>query len=195
MSVSGLPTPVHRPMRADARRNVERLVSAASAAFAEHGVEVCLEEIARRAGVGIGTLYRHFPTRQALVEAVYHDQIEALFAEARNLLGSPSPEDALATWLRAVVRHGIMKRGLAEFLQTVMREKGSELTWCRDTMRDAGAPLLARAQQAGAVRPDVDIDDVLRLAHAIAVVADQAPDGVDLTDRLLSIMLVGLRRR
>jgi AcrR family transcriptional regulator len=182
-------------MRADARRNDERLLSTASAAFAEHGVGVCLEEIARRAGVGIGTLYRHFPTRQALVEAVYHDQIAALCAQAQDLLDSPAPEDALATWLRAVVSHGTMKRGLAEFLQTAMRENGSDLTWCRDTMRNAGAPLLARAQQAGAVRPDADISDLLRLAHAIAVAADQAPDGAELIDRLLSIMMAGLRRQ
>src|SRR5499433_1511780 len=90
-----------RPMRADAQRNYERLLSAAAAAFAEHGADdVSLEEIARRAGVGIGTLYRHFPTRQALLEAVYRDQVEALRARADELLVSVPPGAALAIWLR-----------------------------------------------------------------------------------------------
>src|SRR6266852_1321868 len=104
MSASGAPAPAHarepRQMRADAQRNYTRLLDAATAAFLEHGADdVSLEEIARRAGVGIGTLYRHFPTRQALLEAVYRDQAEALHARALELLSSPSPGEALATWL------------------------------------------------------------------------------------------------
>src|SRR5450432_1475305 len=92
-----------RPLRADAQRNQQRLVSAAMAAFTEHGADdASLEEIARRAGLGIGTLYRHFPTRQALLEAVYQDQIEALRVRADQLLESDSPADALASWLRAM---------------------------------------------------------------------------------------------
>jgi AcrR family transcriptional regulator len=181
-------------MRADARRNLERLLEAATAAFAEHGADACLEDIAERAGVGIGTLYRHFPTRRALVEAVYRDQIEALRAQANELLTAPSPEEALATWLRAVVRHSIVKRGLAEFLQAIMREEGSNLAWCREAMRAAGAALLERAQRAGVVRSDADINDVLRLTHAIALSVGPSSDGVDQTDRLLSIVLDGLRR-
>src|SRR6266699_4143127 len=94
-----------RPMRADARRNYGRLLAAALAAFSEQGADTAsLEEIARRAGVGIGTLYRHFPTRQALLEAVYRDQVEALRARADDLLENAPPADALAEWLRAMVR-------------------------------------------------------------------------------------------
>ena len=94
-----------RPMRADAQRNYTRLLDAASAAFLEHGADdVSLEEIARRAGVGIGTLYRHFPTRQALLEAVYRDQVELLSARAEELLKAESPGDALADWLRVLMK-------------------------------------------------------------------------------------------
>src|SRR3954452_2753784 len=90
-----------RPMRADARRNVERLLAVAKETFAERGADAPLEEIARRAGVGIGTLYRHFPTREALLEALLRDSFEPLRAEADRLLTSPSPGDALDAWLRA----------------------------------------------------------------------------------------------
>src|SRR5450755_4072412 len=105
--------PPARPMRADARRNHRLLVSAAIAVFIENGADdASLEEIARRAGVGIGTLYRHFPTRQALLEAVYRDQVEIMCARADELLGSQSPGDALATWLQALVQFGSTKRSL-----------------------------------------------------------------------------------
>jgi AcrR family transcriptional regulator len=193
VSTTSLPPPLPRPMRADARRNYARLLSAASAVFAEQGAEACLEDVAERAGVGIGTLYRHFPTRRSLAEAVFRDQIEALIAQADDLLASPAPFDALATWLRSVVQYSIRKRGLAEFFQTVMRSEGSDLTWCRDAMREAGATLLARAKQAGAVRPDADIADLIRLSHAIALTATPASGGGEQTERLLAIMLDGLR--
>src|ERR1700738_4378345 len=102
-NISQCAAPAERPMRADARRNEQRLLAAASAAFGEHGTNTSLDDIARRAGVGIGTLYRHFATREALAEAVYRDQIEALCAQADELLTWPSPAEALAIWLRAVV--------------------------------------------------------------------------------------------
>lgn len=193
MSTTSTPTPPHRAMRADARRNEERLLAAATAAFAEHGVDAAMEDVARRAGVGIGTLYRHFPTREALAEAVYRSQIEALCAQAEGLLASPSPAAALATWLRAVVVHGTTKRGLAEFLKTTMRGDGSTLAWCKSALTAAGDALLRRAQQAGAVRPDVEIADLVRLASAIGWAADLHPVGVDRTDRFLALLMDGLR--
>ena len=171
--------PAPRPMRADARRNYERLLEAANAAFAEHGVEASLEQIARRSGVGIGTLYRHFPTRQALAEAVYRAQIETLCALAEDLLASPAPDEALATWLRAIVVFGSTKRGLAEFLKVAMRDEGSSLAWCKNALYGAGEALLLRAQQSGAIRPDVEIADLLRLAHGISWAAEMTPDGVE----------------
>src|SRR6266567_2776996 len=110
---------VDRRMRADARRNFQRLLSAAAAEFAEHGADdVSLEQIARRAGVGIGTLYRHFPTRQALLEAVYRDQVEALRGRAEELLETAPPGEALVSWLEALVTFGRTKRRLTSALLT-----------------------------------------------------------------------------
>src|SRR5689334_18461894 len=154
MSKTDIPVPAPRRMRADARHNYALLLTAAAAAFAEHGPDAPLDDIARRAGVGIGTLYRHFPTRYALLEAVFLDSIEALGAEAEELLDAPSPGDALATWLRSLLVHNLTQRGLKEAL---MMAAGSELaSSCKTQMRAAGAALLARAQQAGAVRPDIE---------------------------------------
>ncbi len=194
MSTSDALTPFPRPMRADARRNYDLLLAAAGAAFAEHGMEASLEDIARRAGVGIGTLYRHFPTRESLAEAVYRARIEALREEAESLLAAPSPEEALAVWLRSLVKFGSTQRGLALFLKTALREDGSNLAWCKETMRAAGGALLLRAQQSGAIRPDLEVSDLLRLAHAISWAVEPPTDG-DRTDRYLSLMLDGLRRQ
>src|SRR6266851_4575180 len=120
-----------RGMRADARRNYERLLSAAAAAFAEHGADdVSLEEIARRAGVGIGTLYRHFPTRQALLEAVYRDQVDLLSRRAEKLLGAESPGDALADWLRALVKFSSTKRSLTTALLATLGKDSDLLSSC-----------------------------------------------------------------
>src|SRR5689334_10113778 len=106
-----------RPMRADAQRNYARLLSAAAEAFAEHGADdASLEEIARRAGVGIGTLYRHFPTRQALLEAVYRDQVEALRGRAGELIESDAPREALAAWLRTLMAFSSTKHNLTSAL-------------------------------------------------------------------------------
>ena len=190
MSTIDAPAPSPRPMRADARRNYELLLTAANAAFAEHGIEASLEDIARRAGVGIGTLYRHFPTREALAMAVYREQIEALRAQAEDLLDAPSPGEALAAWLRTYVIFGSTQRGLAEFLKGTMRddEQRSSLKWCKEVLRSGGGALLTRAQQTGTVRTDIEIADLLKLAHAIS----WAADGVDRTDRLVSLVLDGL---
>src|SRR5215831_1645201 len=125
MSASGAPVRADvtaqarepRPMRADAQRNYTKLLDAASAAFLEHGADdVSLEELARRAGVGIGTLYRHFPTRQALLEAVYRDQVDLLSARAEELLEAESAGDALAVWLRALMRFSSTKHTLTSAL-------------------------------------------------------------------------------
>jgi AcrR family transcriptional regulator len=178
-------------MRADARHNYARLLAAARAAFAEHGPDAPLDEIARSAGVGIGTLYRHFPTRQALLEAVFLDSMEELAAEAERLLDAPSSGDALATWLRSLLAHNLTQRGLKEAL---MRSAGSDLAAsCKAQVRAAGAALLARAQQAGAIRPDVDIVDLMRFVHGIAMATEQASEGTDRAERLLALMMDGIR--
>ncbi len=188
---TGTPPPVQPQMRADARRNHRRLVNAAAAAFTEHGAEASLDDIARRAGLGSGTLYRHFPTRQALLEAVYLDQVQAMCAQAYELLNTEPPGDALATWLRGVVDYATMKRGLSELMHSLDKESAGFL-WCRDALRAAGGALLARAQQAGAVRSDVTIVDLLRLLTAISKATEPAPEAADL---LFAVVLDGLRNQ
>src|SRR5215212_3623398 len=127
----------HR-LRADARRNRDRLIAAARDAFAEHGAEASLDDIARRAGVGPGTLYRHFPTRMDLMEAVYRDGVEGLCAEANALLSAPSPGDALATWLRSFLGYVATKRGLASALMAIAGdEKPSFFVACHGMIEEA----------------------------------------------------------
>jgi AcrR family transcriptional regulator len=195
MSVTGRPAEAKesRPMRADAQRNYARLLDAASAAFVEHGADdVSLEEIARRAGVGIGTLYRHFPTRQALLEAVYRDQVESLNARAEQLREAESPGDALADWMRALVRFSSTKRSMTSALLATLGTNSELLSSCSQVICGAAESLLARAQQAGVVRPDADARDLIRLVHAVNIATEKAPDPGQ-ADRMLALILDGLR--
>ncbi|MEU3877828.1 MULTISPECIES: TetR/AcrR family transcriptional regulator [Streptomyces] len=184
-----------RPMRADARRNYERLLAEARTAFTEHGTDASLEDIARRAGVGIGTLYRHFPNRTALMSAVFQGEVDGLLARSRELLASPEPCRALVAWLRAIVTHASTYRGLSRALMAAQSDKASAMARCSLPMREAGSALLARAQQAGAISPDVDIVDVMQLTNAIALAVEQSPDDPELADRLLTLTLTGLKAR
>jgi AcrR family transcriptional regulator len=180
-------------MRADAQRNYTRLLEAASGAFVEHGADdVSLEEIARRAGVGIGTLYRHFPTRQALLEAVYTDQVESLSARAEELLRAESPGDALADWMRALVKFSSTKRSMTTALLAALGTDSELLSACGKQIGGAAESLIARAQQAGVVRPDADARDLIRLVHAVNIATEKAPDPGQ-ADRMLALILDGLR--
>src|ERR1700685_4463481 len=118
------------PMRSDARRNRERLLTAATAAFAEHGADAPLEDIARRAGVGIGTLYRHFPTRVDLQAAVYRSQVETVCAAADEYMSSATPDQALAGWLRAMAAYLATKRGLSRALVDSLGRDSQLITRC-----------------------------------------------------------------
>jgi AcrR family transcriptional regulator len=178
------------PMRADARRNRERLLTAATAAFAEHGADAPLEDIARRAGVGIGTLYRHFPTRLALQEGVFSSQVDMVCARGRDLARDPSPGDAFSAWLRVLSGYLVTKRGLSRALIENLGKDSELISSCSQMMRTTAAGLLTRAQQAGVVRPDITDMDVMRLVHGIAVATEQVPGDAD---RLISLMLDGLR--
>jgi AcrR family transcriptional regulator len=183
------------PMRADAVRNRERLLAAALAAFTESGADdTSLEEIARRAGVGIGTLYRHFPTRQALLESVYRDQVEVLCARAEVLRDEPSPGAALTTWLLALVGFGLTKRSLMSHLLAGSRPDSPVFTSCRDDILSAAAGLLARAQAAGQARPDINASDVVRISHAVVAATERLPERAKEAERLLEIMLGGVLR-
>ncbi|WP_398978681.1 TetR/AcrR family transcriptional regulator [Streptomyces sp. I05A-00742] len=185
--------PSPRPMRADARRNYERLLTEARTAFTEHGTDASLEDVARRAGVGIGTLYRHFPSRTALMCAVFQGEVDGLLARSRELLAAPEPCRALVDWLRAVVAHASTYRGLARALMAAQGDEASDLARCSLPMREAGGTLLARAQQAGVVRPDLGVTDLLQLTNAIALAVEQAPEDPELGDRLLKLTLEGIR--
>ncbi|WP_030264519.1 TetR/AcrR family transcriptional regulator [Streptomyces sp. NRRL B-24484] len=177
-----------RPRRADAARNFDALLVAAREAFAEHGADASLEDIARRAGVGIGTLYRNFPTRRHLFEAVYANEVDDLGRVAAEVAGEP-PWQALAAWLRRFVDYAMTKRAIREALEG---EESDVFLACRQSMYDAGTPLLLRAQEAGEVRKDMSIDDLLRLVSGITSVA--FPDEAQ-RDRVLGIALDGVRTR
>jgi AcrR family transcriptional regulator len=189
MSTTGMP---QRPMRADARRNYDRLLAEARGVFTEQGAEAPLEEIARRAGVGIGTLYRHFPTRETLMEAVYRDQVEALAQQAYDLAATAPADEALMRWLRAVADQTASRRGLMAALKAVLDLRSGLFDACHARMRGAAETLLEQGRQAGTVRPDVTSMELLRLSHGIAVATETWPEGYD---RLITIMMNGLRPR
>ena len=141
-----------RPKRADARRNYEKVLAAAREAFAEGGESTALEEIARRAGVGIGTLYRHFPNRQALLEALYVDEVDELCRSAAELADA-DPWEALNGWFERFIGYLATKRALAHELLNYLDHDASLFQACRASLFAAGEPLLERAQEAGVVRP------------------------------------------
>jgi AcrR family transcriptional regulator len=183
-----------RARRADAQRNVERLIAAAREAFAARGSNAPLDDIARAAGVGAGTLYRHFPTRLALLEAVYRDSVERLCAEGGRLSEMEPPADALIDWLRGFVGVVSQKRGLASALAD--EGQASELfAQCHAMINTTGGELLERAKAAGAVRDDIALGDVLRMAKAFAQAAETSPEGAALAERLLVLAMDGLRPR
>lgn len=186
---------VGRPRRADAQRNYGKLVEQAKGAFAEFGVDASLDEIARRAGVASGTLYRHFPTRLDLIEAVLADQIAELVELGRGLLRAEDEFDALFRWLRAALMHGLTYRGLSAAVMSSALDRGDALvsTW-HARMFEVAAALLARARRAGAVAPDADESDVLKMIGAIAWAAQDAPDSRAQADRLLTLLMNGLRQ-
>jgi AcrR family transcriptional regulator len=177
-------------MRADAQRNYARLLDAASAAFLEHGADdVSLEEIAKRAGVGIGTLYRHFPARQALLEAVYKDQVDGLDALASKLLVAESPGNALGDWMRAFVAFGRTKRSLSSALVQTIGKNSELMSACSMILRGRTDELLSRAQQAGEARPEVRTADIFRLTHGLIMATETEPTDPDQPDRLLSLVI------
>ena len=176
---------LRRPSRADARRNYDSLIGAARQSFAEMGTDAPLEEIARRADVGIATLYRNFPTREALIESVYLEEVQAVCNAAAEV-SHLEPWDALMAWLRRFVTYVGTKRVLVEGLN----RDSNTFKACRLGLYEAGEPLLLRAQQAGIVRPDAGIDDVVRLVAGIAGIGSSTDEQ---RDRVLAIALDGLK--
>ena len=178
-------------MRADAKRNYDKILSAAHEAFAERGAGTSLEAIARRAEVGIGTLYRHFPTRQALLEAVYIGEVQQLCADTQELLAL-EPWDSFVALTHRLVAYLATKKALANELLDYVDPKASFFRSCRDDLFLAGEPVLQRAQEAGVVRADTDFTEIVQLVGGIAKIE---PVDSGQREHILQIALDGLRRR
>lgn len=162
-----------RYMRADARKNYDHLLAVARAVITEQGADASLRDVARRTGVGLGTLYRHFPTREALLDALLRASFDELTAKAGELETSSSPDDALVSWLReaAAVAHNY--RGVVASMMAAIADPNSALHASCVTMRAAGTRLLARAQAEGMARTDIDGADLFALVGALAWLSDQ----------------------
>jgi AcrR family transcriptional regulator len=189
--MTGTETLIQRPKRADARRNYEKVLAAARQAFAEGGESTALEEIARRAEVGIGTLYRHFPNRQALLEALYVEEVDEMCRSAGELDGS-DPWEALNGWFERFIAYIGTKRALAAELQNYLEQDAPLFQACRTSLFEAGEPLLQRAQEEGVVRPDVTIGDVIQMVVGIAKIPSSDPKQ---NQHILRVALDGLRYR
>ncbi|MFD7445040.1 TetR/AcrR family transcriptional regulator [Streptomyces sp. NPDC059909] len=181
--------------RADARKNRDLVLAAAREAVAKHGTDASLRDIARRAGVGIGTLYRHFPTREALLEALLNANFDGLRTRADSLLTSPVPGDALLTWLGELTAGAATYQGLPESIMNALANEESGLHASCAQMRSAAGRLLERAQQAGSVRNDVTVSEVIALALGLAWAAERSVEPSDLAARLLSTAMYGLADR
>ena len=181
-----------RPMRADARRNREQLLEVASDAFRECGVDASLEEIARRAGVGIGTLYRHFPSRDALLEAVFRRDVEQVADSAEELLRELPPDRALDEWMRSFVNYVAGKKGLATHLKTVLSADSPLFVYAHERMNASMRGLVLAAAAAGAIREDVDPADLLRALSGVCLAADE-PGWQEQACRICSLLMDGLR--
>jgi len=182
-----------RPLRADARRNRDALMQAAIGAFTQHGVDASLEDIARRAGVGIGTLYRHFPTRDALVEAAYRHGVEQLSARATELSATTDPETALEKWMLSFVDYVATKRGLAAVLRSTADTHAELFAYVHGLLQSAIAALLDAAAATGAIRADVNGTDLMRALGGICMANSETPQGQEQSRRLVALLMDGMR--
>jgi len=182
-------------MRADARRNYDRLLEAAQQAVDERGIDASLDDIAKRAGVGSGTLYRHFPSRMALMEAVFLSRIEDLSVRTHKLAADAEPQEALEAWLVDMLRYITRNRGLGATLKNALDSDGQFMERCHQLMRDSADAVVGRAQRAGVLRPDVTSTDLMRLVGGVAQATDVLPDRDAQARRLLDVVINGLRVR
>ncbi len=181
-----------RPLRADARRNRDRLLDAAVRAFSRDPPDVTLDAIAKDAGVGIGTLYRHFPTREALIEAAYRNELARLCDAVAELLPAMPPDQALRAWMDRFVDYMTTKRGMAGALRAVIASGGNPYAQSRDRLLAAITTLLRAAAAAGAIRPDIEPADVLAGLSGVSLAAGE-PTQRDQARRLLDLLTDGLR--
>ncbi|MFB7499071.1 TetR/AcrR family transcriptional regulator [Streptomyces sp. NPDC056161] len=180
-----------RGPRADAQRNRARLLAAASELFVERGPDAPYIEIAKRAGVGVGTIYRHFPTREELIEAAYRSELDAVCAAADCLLRSLPPERALRAWMDRFIDYMTMKVGLGDAIRAVVAAGGNPFVHSRERLNAALAALLAATAAAGLTRPEVPADDVLMSLSGIAMAAG-APEQRKQAARMIDLLCRGL---
>jgi AcrR family transcriptional regulator len=183
---------VPRALRADAARNREKLIDVAVVAFTEHGVDVPLESIAARAGVGVGTLYRHFPSRNALVQAVYRHEVERLCQSPARLLADHASDVALQEWMGRFVEYAATKRGMSEALSSAVASGLPLFANTRSQMLSALTQLIDAAVADGSIRPDADPEDVLRAMGGVWQMSD-GPQWREQARRLLALLMDGLR--
>lgn len=184
-----------RAVRADAKRNREKLLAAAGQVFSgQDAADASLEAIARQAGVGIGTLYRHFPTRLDLLEAVYRNEVESLTSGVDELLADNPPDVALAVWMQRFVGLVAVKRGLAAAMKEVVAADSEVFAYCHGLVREAISRLVAAAVDTGAIRADADPHDLMRAMIGVCSVGDQA-GWQDRAVRLIGLLIDGLRYR
>jgi AcrR family transcriptional regulator len=181
-----------RKPRADAVRNRERVLEAAKAIFSMGGPDASLEAVARRAGVGIGTLYRHFPTREALFEAVYRREVEQLGELAEQLKSEAAPVDALRRWLRSNVEFVATKKGMSAALALAVHGSSELYAFTLDRLTKAVGALLDRAVAAGEIRSDISPEDLLRALAGMCYMHDQ-PGWQATVLRLMDVFVDGLR--
>jgi len=190
----------HRPAigkrkpRADAIRNRERVLEAAKAVFSQGGPEASLEAVARQAGVGIGTLYRHFPTREDLYEAVYRHEVEQLVELAKHLAAETAPVEALRRWLQAGVEFMATKKGMAAALAMAAYGSSDLMAYSLDRLTGALRELLQRAVAAQDIRGDFDPEDLLRTLVGMCYAHDR-PGWQAKVLRLIDVFIDGLRQR
>jgi AcrR family transcriptional regulator len=181
-----------RSQRADAVRNRERVLEAAKAVFSAGGPEASLEAVAKRAGVGIGTLYRHFPTREALFEAVYRHQVEQLADLAEELKCEADPAEALRRWLRSIVEFVATKKGMSAALALAAHSTSDLVAYSYDRLTKAVRTLLDRAIAAGEIRADISPEDIIRALVGMCYMHDQ-PGWQTSVLRLVDVFVDGLQ--
>lgn len=186
-------TAARRP-RADAERNRLRLLDAAKQAFADRGAGASLEEIARTAGVGIGTLYRHFPTREALIEAVYRNESEQITAVAERLAQTQAPVEALRQWLVLFIDYMAAKHGMYEALNSLAGGGSNLRASSGGKVMETAEALVGRAVASGDIRPELEPLDLLRAVAGVANL-DAGPDGKAAARRLVDVLIAGMLAR
>jgi AcrR family transcriptional regulator len=189
-----MPKKAARKPRIDAVRNRERVLEAAKTVFSAGGADASLEAVARTAGVGIGTLYRHFPTRESLFEAVYRREVQQSADLAERLKAEAEPVEALRQWMRSIVRFVATKKGMCEALALAVDKNSDLLSFSRDHLTRAVGALLERAIATGEIRDDVNADDLLRALIGMCYTHDQ-PGWQKSVLRLVDVFVDGLRQR